>query len=118
MVQDPDIPWDTLKAYNVGNDRAARRFLHDLDATFLTSTAIIAGQFDGKKPVKTIFHRDPARDRILAIKAATLVLGGYWRNMVLMDNPYRLPTPNRAGFLVYHIERDLARGLIYDGRVR
>jgi hypothetical protein len=73
---------------------------------------------EGKKPVKTIFHRDPARDRILAVKAATLVLGGYWSNMVLVDNPYRLPTPYWAGFLVYHIERDLARGLTYDGRVR
>ncbi|MBI3998897.1 MAG: hypothetical protein HY355_07675 [Armatimonadetes bacterium] len=118
LMQDASIPWDTLKAYNIGNDRAARRFLYDLDATFLTSTSIIGRHFDGKQPVKTIFHRDPARDRILAFKAAVLVLGGYWDNMVLMDNPYSLPTPYWAGFLVYHIERDLAKGLVYDGRAR
>lgn len=118
LLEDTSIPWDTLKAYTIGNDRAARRFLYDLDATFLTSTSIIGGHFDGARPAKTIFHSDPAREKLMAIQAALLVLNGYFTNIALIDNPYKLPTPYWAGFLVYHIERDLARGLLYNGQRR
>ncbi|MDQ7858795.1 MAG: hypothetical protein QN174_03925 [Armatimonadota bacterium] len=31
-------------------------------------------------------------------------------------DPYRLLTPYWAGFLVYHVERDLARGLLLTGQ--
>jgi hypothetical protein len=30
----------------------------------------------------------------------------------MKDNPYRLPTPNYAGYYVYHIEHELARDLL------
>jgi len=117
LMEDATIPWDSLKSYKV-DVPVGRRFLYDLDATFLTSTSIIAGHFDGARPAKTIFHSDPAREKRMALQAAILVVGGYSTNLTVIDNPYKLPSPYWAGFLVYHIERDLAKGLLYRGQRR
>ncbi len=117
LMQDPSIPWETLKAYKV-SDVAGRRFLYTLDATFLTSSSIIAGHFDGPQPHKKIFNSDPAREKRMALQALLGVLGGYATNLVLRDNLYKLPSPYWAGLLVYHVERDLAKGLLLAGRRR
>ncbi len=79
------------------------------DPPFLTSTSIIGGHFDGARSAKTIFHSNPAREKAKAFQAVLLAL---------IDNPYKLPSPYWAGFLVYHIERDLAKGLLYNGQRR
>lgn len=54
----------------------------------------------------------------MALQAFLLVLGGYSTNLGVIDNPLKLPTPYWAGFLVYHVERDLAKGLLLSGRRR
>jgi hypothetical protein len=119
LMQDQSIPWAVMAGHRV-DGAVGKRFLYDLDATFVTSSSILAGHFDGAQPVKFVFaaDRDPGRERRMARQALLLVLGGYATNLGVIDNPYRLPTPYWAGFLVYHVERDLARGLLLAGRRR
>ncbi|MDR7419758.1 MAG: hypothetical protein QN178_12720 [Armatimonadota bacterium] len=119
LMQDQGIPWATLTGHKVA-PTVGRRFLYDLDATFLTSSSILAGHFDGPRPAKFVFASDGdlGRERRMARQALLLVLGGYSTNLGVIDNPYKLPTPYWAGFLVYHIERDLAKGLLLSGRRR
>jgi hypothetical protein len=119
LMQDQSIPWAVIAGHRV-DGAVGKRFLYDLDATFLTSSSIMAGHFDGSRPAKFVFaaDRDPAREKRMALQALLLVLGAYGTNLAVIDNPYRLPTPYWAGFLVYHVERDLARGLRLAGRRR
>jgi hypothetical protein len=119
LMQDQSIPWATATGHTVA-PAVGRRFLYDLDATFLTSSSIIAGHLDGPRPVKLIFAKDGdlGRERRMALQAFLLVLGGYSTNLGVIDNPLKLPTPYWAGFLVYHVERDLAKGLLLSGRRR
>jgi hypothetical protein len=119
LMQDQSIPWTVMAGHRV-DGAVGKRFLYDLDATFVTSSSILAGHFDGARPAKFVFaaDRDPGRERRMALQALLLVLGGYSANLGVIDNPYRLPTPYWAGFLVYHVERDLAKGLLLAGRRR
>ena len=84
----------------------------DLDATFLTSTSIIAGHWDGAHPVQHVFNTDPDIEKRQAIAAALLLFQGYATNLALKGNIYGLPTPYWAGFHVYHVERALAHNLL------
>jgi hypothetical protein len=119
LMQDQSIPWAIATGHKV-DPTVGRRFLYDLDATFLTSSSIMAGHFDGPRPAKLVFARDGdlGRERRMALQALLLVLGGYSTNLGVIDNPYKLPTPYWAGFLLYHVERDLTRGLLLSGTRR
>jgi hypothetical protein len=119
LMEDQSIPWATVTAHKV-DGMVGRRFLYDLDATFLTSSSIVSGHFDGPRPAKLIFAKDGdlGRERRMAIQALLLVVDQYRTNLSVIDNPYRLPTPYWAGFLLYHVERDLAKGMLLSGRRR
>lgn len=111
LMTDKTIPWAALQSYKV-DPVVGKHFLYDLDATFLTSTSILAGHWDGAHPVKHVFDNDPAKEKAKAIQAALLVFRGYSTNLALKGNIYGLPTPYWAGFYMYHIERDLAQKLL------
>ncbi|MBV9280353.1 MAG: hypothetical protein JOZ41_09765, partial [Chloroflexi bacterium] len=100
-----------LQSYKV-DPIVGKRFLYSLDATFLTSTSILASHWDGPHPVKHVYSSDPAKEKLLAIQALVLVLHQYSVDLALKGNVYSLPTPYWAGFYVYHVERDLARKLL------
>ncbi len=119
LMQDQSIPWGIVTGHKV-DGAVGKRFLRELDATFLTSSSIMAGHFDGPRPAKLVFAKDgdPGREKRMALQAILLVLGGYSTNLGVIDNPYKLPTPYWAGFLVYHVERDLAKGLLVAGKRR
>lgn len=54
----PELPWGELKSYNIQGDAILKNFLVKLDATFLTSSSIVAGHLDGSKPAKFIFSAE------------------------------------------------------------
>jgi hypothetical protein len=39
LMKDSSLPWEELTSYDIQRDPVMRRFLYDLDATFLTSTS-------------------------------------------------------------------------------
>jgi hypothetical protein len=111
MLTEADVPWGELKAYAVRNNMVMRRFLYDLDATFLTSTSILAGHLDGPKPVKSIFNIDQVKEKAQALQAALLVMQGYSTNLALEGNTFKVPSPYWSGYKVYRVSHDLAHGL-------
>ena len=119
LMQDQSIPWGIVTGHKV-DGAVGKRFLRELDATFLTSSSIIAGHFDGPRPAKLVFAADGdlGREKRMAVQALLLLFGGYSTNLGVIDNPYKLPSPYWSGFLLYHVERDLAKGLVHTGRRR
>jgi hypothetical protein len=109
----PNI-WVAAKSYTVQNDPVLKRFLYSLDATFLTSSSIVAQHFDGETPARFIFapSKDVAVERRIALQALLQVLNAYAVNIAQASNKYKLPSPYWVGFLGYGITKDLARGLI------
>jgi hypothetical protein len=114
----PNAPWSELKAYNIQNDMTMKRFLVKLDATFLTSSSIALDHFDGTAPAKFVFvaDGDVTRERNQARAALALTLNEYATNIALQGNTYKLPSPYWSGYKVYHITRDLADGLMLNGK--
>jgi len=84
-------------------------WLRDADATFITTTSTMAGHWDGARPVKNVFALEAARDKFMAGEALSLTLGVYSKNITINSNA--TPTPHWVGFTVYHVERDLVKGL-------
>lgn len=113
-----NVPWAELKAYNIQRDVVMKRFLVQLDATFLTSSSIVLSHFDGAKPVKFVFAADRQlpREKTQALAALNLTLSQYATNIALEGNIYHLPSPYWAGFKVYRITKDLAAGLSLKGK--
>jgi hypothetical protein len=111
LMTETGVPWDELKAYHIKDNMVMRRFLYDLDATFLTSTSILAGHLDGKTPAKSIFNNDPTKEKAQALQAALLVMNGYATNIALEGNTFKLPSPYWSGYKVYHVSYDLAEGM-------
>ncbi len=109
-----DVPWSDLKTYDIQKNMVMKRFLVTLDATFLTTSSIVADHFDGAKPVKFVFspEKDPVIEFRLARTALMSTLQQYTANMALKDNVYGLPSPYWSGHMVYHITRDIAFGLM------
>ena len=112
------VPWNELKSYNIQSDVTMKRFLVKLDATFLTSSSIALDHFDGTSPAKFVFAADKTvtREKNIARQALTLTMGEYATNIALAGNTYKLPSPYWAGHKVYHITRDLAGGLMLNGK--
>ncbi len=113
-----EIPWNELKSYNIQKDVTLKRFLIKLDATFLTSSSIALDHFDGTKPAKFVFtpEKDITRERNQARAALALTLNEYATNIALAGNTYKLPSPYWAGHKVYHITRELAAGIMLNGK--
>jgi hypothetical protein len=116
----PEVPWGELKSYNIQNNMALKRFLIKLDATFLTSSSIVAEHFDGLQPSKYVFSPEKKLDRekTMAKNALILTVDQYYINLTTMEgNQFNLPSPYWAGFMGYHIVRDLANGLRHNGKI-
>lgn len=120
MIMDatPELPWAELKSYNIQGDAVLRNFLVKLDATFLTSSSVVAGHLDGSQPARYIFSadKDMAKEKAMAFQALNLTLGEYAAYLTLERNIYKIPSPYWAGFRVYFITRDLADGLSHSNR--
>jgi len=112
----PGAPWGELKAYSIQNDMVMKKFLTKLDATFLTSSSIIGGHFDGGEPAKRVFSQDGTKERVQAAYALQGTLGEYTNNMAIASNKYKLPTPYWSGFMAYNICYDIADGLLLNGK--
>ena len=112
----PDLDWSSLKSYNVGSDVVLRPFLREMDATFLTSSSIVANHFDGEKPARMIFNPDPERNKRQAWAALLLVAGRYNPYFQAEGNDALLPSPYWAGIKKYRVYRDIANGLILNGK--
>lgn len=112
------VPWSELKAYNIQNDVAMKRFLVKLDATFLTSSSIALDHFDGASPAKFVFtpEKNITREKNQARAALALTMNEYATNIALAGNTYQLPSPYWAGHKVYHITRDLAAAIMLNGK--
>lgn len=112
------VPWAELKAYNIQSNMVMKKFLVTLDATFLTSSSIVASHFDGPSPAKFVFtpERDLQREKNQAKMALLGTISEYVLNMRPKENVFLLPTPYWAGYKGYHITRDLAAGLLLNNR--
>ncbi len=112
------VPWSELKAYNIQNDMILKRFLVNLDATFLTSSSIVLNHFDGKQPAKFVFSptKELPKEKAQASIALAATIGQYSINVGTAENTFKLPTLYWAGHKAYHITRDLAAGLILNGK--
>jgi hypothetical protein len=114
----PELPWGELKKYNIQNDPILKNFLVKLDATFLTSSSVVAGHLDGGKPAKFIFSADKnlVQEQTMAMAALNLTIGEYSAYLTLERNIYKIPSPYWAGFRVYFITRDIADGLSHSNK--
>jgi hypothetical protein len=105
----PQVPWAMLKAWRAQPTNLNGTWLRNADATFVTTTSTMAGHWDGATPVKNVFAPEAARDKFMAGEALGLTLGVYSKNITISSNT--TPTPHWVGFTVYHVERDLVKGL-------
>lgn len=114
----PDLTWSELKSYNIQNNMVMKRFLVTLDATFLTSSSILPNHFDGHTPAKFVFSADKnsTREMAMAVQALHATITQYAENLLLKENTYSLPSPYWAGHQAYHITRDIASGIILNGK--
>jgi hypothetical protein len=106
----PQVPWATLKTWKAQPTNLNGTWLRNADATFITTTSAMAGHWDGATPVKNVFAPEAARNKFMAGEALGLTLGVYSRNITISHNN-ATPTPHWVGFTLYHVERDLGRGL-------
>ncbi|HQW43818.1 MAG: hypothetical protein IPN56_01535 [Chitinophagaceae bacterium] len=118
MEATPELPWGELKSYNIQGDAILKNFLVKLDATFLTSSSIVAGHLDGSKPAKFIFsaEKNLVKEQSMALAALNLTIGEYAAYLTLERNIYKIPSPYWAGFRVYFITRDMANGLSHSNK--
>ena len=118
MEATPELPWSELKSYNIQGDQILKNFLVKLDATFLTSSSIVAGHLDGSQPARFIFSADKnlTKEKAMAAEALSLTIGEYSAYLTLERNIYKIPSPYWAGFRVYWITRDLANGLSHSNK--
>ena len=108
----PQVPWGELKAYTIQNNMIMKNFLSKLDATFLTSSSILGGHFDGTNSVKHVFSTEDTKERVQAGIILERTLSEYTDNTAVASNKYKLPTPYWAGFMGYNITYDIANGLL------
>ena len=112
----PEVPWDTLKAWKAQPANLNGTWLRNADATFITTTSTLAGHWDGKTPVKNVFALEAGRNKVMAGEALSLTMGVYSKNIAVSSGA--TPTPHWVGFTMFHVERDLAKGLYLQGVTR
>ncbi len=115
----PELPWAELKKYNIQNDQILKNFLVKLDATFLTSSSIVAGHLDGDEPAKFIFTQDKnlETEKAKARVALSYTISEYSAYLTMERNIYKIPSPYWAGFRVYFITRDISNGLSHSNKI-
>lgn len=106
-----EVPWDSLRSYEV-KSIPTKRWLRKTDSALITGISSVVKHWDGPKPESRVFDTDPTKDRVKATGILLFVIEDYGLSFAMKDNPYRLPTPNYAGYYVYHIEHELARDLL------
>jgi hypothetical protein len=116
MASDPTLSWDELKSYSVQNDKILKDFLARLDATFLTSSSIVLGHFDGKQSVKHVFSQDAAKEKVQAATILAATLTEYANYIAAKGNKFHLPSPYWSSHLQYHVIHELADGILLAGK--
>jgi len=111
LINSVAFDWSGLFSFEV-KSLPEKRWLRRSDATFLMATSVLADELDGPQPTVTVFNSDRQKAKVQAAAALSIVLSDYSASFLLVDNPYKLPTPNWCGFYLYHIEKELARGLL------
>jgi hypothetical protein len=106
----PAVPWGALKTWKAEPANLNGMWLRKADATFITTTSTVFGHWDGGTPVKNVFDADAQRNTNMAKAALGLTTAVYSQN-ILTSGSGATPTPHWVGFTLYHIERDLAKGL-------
>jgi hypothetical protein len=116
MASDPTLSWDELKTYSIQNNKIYKDFLERLDATFTTSSSIVAKHFDGENAVKHVFSQEKGKERVQAAAILDQTLNGYSTYMLAKQNKFGLPSPYWSTHLQYHVVRDLAHGMLLAGK--
>lgn len=109
----PEVPWDTLKAWKAQPSNLNGTWLRNADATFITTTSALADHWDGMTPLKNVFALEAHRNKVMAGEALALTMNVYSQNIGMSTGS--TPTPHWVGFTLFHIERDLAKGLYLQG---
>lgn len=117
MAEVPELDWSGLKSYNIQNNMVMKKYLVTQDASFLTSSSIIAFKFDGKNPKKFVFADNLPDDHAKASIVLTTILTDYAANAGVEKNKFRLLTPYWAGFMGYNISHFLSNGLSLNGEI-
>jgi hypothetical protein len=105
----PEVDWDALRSYKV-KTVPEKRWLRQTDANLITSIASIASHWDG--PGRYVFDSSKVKDTVKACRVLNTSLADYSVSLLLVDNPYKLPTPNWVGYYVYHVEAEISAGLL------
>jgi hypothetical protein len=116
MAATPTVPWGTLQAWTARPSNMNGTWLRNADATFITTTSVIAGHWDGTTPVKNVFAQEASRNEFMAAEALGLTMNVYSKNIAMSTGA--TPSPHWVGFTVYHVERDLAKSLSWQNVVR
>jgi hypothetical protein len=116
MAATPQVPWATLQAWKAQPANLNGTWLRNADATFITTTSAMLDHWDGLTPVKNVFAPEARRNRFMAGEALALTMNVYSQNIALSSGS--TPTPHWVGFSVYHVEKDLSRGLYLHDVVR
>lgn len=109
MAVTPEVPWDTLKTWKAQPANLNGSWLRNADASFITTTSILADHWDGPTPAKNVFAPEAQRNKNMAQQALGLTMKVYSQNIAL--GGASTPSPHWVGFTIYHVERDLAKGL-------
>jgi hypothetical protein len=111
MTEVPELDWGGLKSYNIQSNIIMKKFLVTQDASFLTSSSIIAFKFDGRQPKKFVFADNLPDEHAKAAIVLSTILTNYASNAGVEKNQFRLLTPYWAGFMGYKITYILSAGL-------
>ena len=117
MAEVSEINWGGLKSYTIQGDIIMKKYLVTQDASFLTSSSIIAFKFDGKQPKKMIFADNLPDEHAKAGIVLGTILTNYASNAGVEKNKFRLLTPYWAGFMGYNISHHLSSGLMLNGEI-
>jgi hypothetical protein len=116
MTATPDVPWATLKAWTALPANLNGMWLKKPDASFITTTSALADHWDGATPAKNVFAPEGSRNKKMAGEALQLTMGVYLRN--ISQSSAATPSPHWVGFTMYHVEKDLSKGLYLQNEMR
>ncbi len=117
MIEVPEVNWGGLKIYTIQSDIVMKKFLVTQDASFLTSSSIIAFKFDGRQPKKFVFADNLPDEHAKAAIVLSTILTNYASNAGVEKNQFKLLTPYWAGFMGYNISHHLSNGLSLNGEI-
>ena len=95
--------------------KSQRDVAQEAHASFITTTSALANHWDGATPAKNVFAPESSRNKSLAGEALQLTMGVYLRNV--SQGTAATPSPHWVGFTIYHIEKDLSKGLYLQNQI-